>query len=206
MRQTSLDTSCCRAAHGSLRTKRLPKGAVPDRTYSKSGGERPLCCRDCRYLHERCQDMSQLHHRLAALIPAQSDARQPPQSCSACPPVASRCATSSPAVAQTPRISHRDQLRCTAATIDRASETSVEAGAQPAACLLCAPIVARSWEGARADIREATDAGADVVELRLDFLQDLDLQHPANQLQDAVSFARGLGLETILTLRPKWEG
>ena len=109
-------------------------------------------------------------------------------------------------MAQASRISHRDQLCCTAATIDRASETSVEAGAQPAACLLCAPIVAQSWDGARADIREAADAGADAVELRLDFLQDLDLQQPASQLQDAVSFAHELGIKTILTLRPKWEG
>lgn len=44
------------------------------------------------------------------------------------------------------------------------------------------------------------------MELRLDFLQDLNLEHPADQLQDAVSFAASLGLKTVLTLRPKWEG
>ena len=44
------------------------------------------------------------------------------------------------------------------------------------------------------------------MELRLDFLQDLNVEQPAAQLQEAVSYAESHGLKCILTLRPSWEG
>lgn len=63
--------------------------------------------------------------------------------------------------------------------------------------LLCVPILVRTAQQARADALRAVEAGADVVELRLDLVDDdatLDV------------LLSGLDVPVILTQRPTWEG
>ena len=50
------------------------------------------------------------------------------------------------------------------------------------------------------EAREAKDAGADVVELRLDFLEDFE---PSRDLAEMI---KGFELPCIVTYRPSWEG
>lgn len=68
------------------------------------------------------------------------------------------------------------------------------------------PVVAPSAAQAHADVQEAAAAGADAVELRLDFWSDLDQQQPKAQLQAALSLCAQHNLRVIFTLRPGWEG
>ncbi|MEM6256973.1 MAG: shikimate dehydrogenase [Planctomycetota bacterium] len=63
---------------------------------------------------------------------------------------------------------------------------------------LCVPIMVDSAEQARADAQAAKQAGADLVELRLDrFADDRD---------DAAALVRDCPLPCIVTIRPDWEG
>ena len=62
---------------------------------------------------------------------------------------------------------------------------------------LCVPIFVRSEEQARRDIALATEAGADVIELRIDTYDDIDA---------VGSLIRHAGVPCILTRRPVWEG
>ena len=54
--------------------------------------------------------------------------------------------------------------------------------------------------GAVAELREAYSSGADIVELRLDYLQDCDPE------QDLESLLAASQLPVIVTCRPDWEG
>ena len=56
------------------------------------------------------------------------------------------------------------------------------------------------------EIAEAKRIGAEVVELRLDFQEDLDLQNPGPQIQEQLSACKQAGMPAIITLRPQWEG
>ena len=62
---------------------------------------------------------------------------------------------------------------------------------------LCVSIFVESIEQAKRDIATAVEAGADMVELRLDLMTD--------QL-DAKTFLGGMSVPTILTCRPTSEG
>ncbi len=63
--------------------------------------------------------------------------------------------------------------------------------------LLCVPIFVQSVPQAQRDIALAAEAGADLVELRLDDISDeLDVRH----------IVQGAMLPCILTCRPTWEG
>ena len=72
--------------------------------------------------------------------------------------------------------------------------------AQGSTCLLTTSITASTVQAALLELREAEAAGADVVELRLDFLQGFD---PATDLRTLLA---GTKLPTIVTYRPNWEG
>lgn len=45
-----------------------------------------------------------------------------------------------------------------------------------------------------------------MVELRLDYLKDLDLEDPEAQIQSLLDASRRAELPAIVTLRPSWEG
>ena len=55
-------------------------------------------------------------------------------------------------------------------------------------------------------MREIQAAGADVVELRLDYLEDLNLEDPEAQIQRLLDACKKAELPAIITLRPGWEG
>jgi len=80
------------------------------------------------------------------------------------------------------------------------------AAARPAApqhsgrCLLTTSITATSVAGALEELGEASRAGADVAELRLDFLADFDAKNALPAL------LQGSSLPVIVTFRPDWEG
>ena len=100
------------------------------------------------------------------------------------------------------------QIAFSAATAESpALVAQVQPGSQSRPqCLLCAPIVAPDAAQAHASIQEAGQAGADAVELRLDFWCDLKLQQPLEQLRAAFDACRQHGLKVVFTLRPAWEG
>ena len=65
---------------------------------------------------------------------------------------------------------------------------------------------ADSLEGQLAEIQEAAEAGADVIELRIDFLKDLDLLNPEPVLTKLLDACTAANLPPIVTFRPSWEG
>lgn len=66
--------------------------------------------------------------------------------------------------------------------------------------LLCSSLTAPTVQGMIDESKEAQMAGADVVEIRLDFLQEF---HPE---QDLERLLRQIELPSIVTYRPSWEG
>jgi 3-dehydroquinate dehydratase/shikimate dehydrogenase len=66
--------------------------------------------------------------------------------------------------------------------------------------LLCSSLTASTKQGMLEEAKEAKNAGADVVELRLDFLKDFD---PSRDLEEMI---KGFELPCIVTYRPSWEG
>ena len=66
--------------------------------------------------------------------------------------------------------------------------------------LLCSSLTAATKQGMFDEAKEADEAGADVVELRLDFLQDFDAERDLEEL------IKGINLPCIVTYRPTWEG
>uniref|UniRef100_A0A0E0FLP3 Shikimate dehydrogenase n=1 Tax=Oryza nivara TaxID=4536 RepID=A0A0E0FLP3_ORYNI len=67
--------------------------------------------------------------------------------------------------------------------------------------LLCVPLVARTVEAMRADAAAAAAAGADLVEIRLDFIGS-----KFRPREDLPRLLRGCPLPAIVTYRPNWEG
>lgn len=67
-------------------------------------------------------------------------------------------------------------------------------------------VIADTVDGAVTEIREAADFGADIVELRLDFLKDLDLLDPKSTLKRLLGACDAYKLPAIVTFRPEWEG
>eukprot|EP00898_Chlorokybus_atmophyticus_P005029 jgi/Chlat1/5527/Chrsp369S05341 len=70
-----------------------------------------------------------------------------------------------------------------------------------ASCLLCAPIVAATVPALTAAVAEAAAAGAQIVELRIDFL-------PVGgfEVAELLAAAASHNLPAIITYRPEWEG
>lgn len=73
------------------------------------------------------------------------------------------------------------------------------AGAQAARTLLCTSLTAPTVDGMLAEAQEALAAGADIVELRIDFLAAL------NPGEDLLRLRQQCPLPAIVTYRPVWE-
>ena len=56
------------------------------------------------------------------------------------------------------------------------------------------------------EIQEAKSAGAQVVELRLDYLEDLPLEDPQPALERLLGCCKTQRTPAIVTFRPEWEG
>ncbi len=69
--------------------------------------------------------------------------------------------------------------------------------------LLCTIVTADTMPGALEEIKLAAAAGADVVELRADYLKDFDAETDVKRLLDACAT---VALPAIFTYRPIWEG
>ena len=69
--------------------------------------------------------------------------------------------------------------------------------------LLCTIVTADSMPGALDEIKQAAAAGADVIELRADYLTELNAETDVRTLLDACA---AVGLPAIFTYRPTWEG
>ena len=67
-------------------------------------------------------------------------------------------------------------------------------------------ITATTVEAAFKEIEEACELGADAIELRLDFLQDLKMNDPAPVLKALLAKCKQLDKPAVVTLRPEWEG
>lgn len=67
-------------------------------------------------------------------------------------------------------------------------------------------MTAESLATALEEIKQAASYGADLVELRLDFLKDLDLVNPRPTLNALLDACKAAGLQAIVTFRPEWEG
>ncbi|CAK0754240.1 hypothetical protein CVIRNUC_002282 [Coccomyxa viridis] len=74
------------------------------------------------------------------------------------------------------------------------------------ATLICTSITATSVETALREIQEVYELGADAIELRLDFLEDLALKDPGPPLKALLGKCKELDRPAIVTLRPEWEG
>ncbi|KAB5556305.1 hypothetical protein DKX38_007214 [Salix brachista] len=74
------------------------------------------------------------------------------------------------------------------------------AGAFKNSAMVCAPLMARSVEQMVIDMHSAKAQGADVVEVRLDYIHDFQ---PG---QDLETIIRNKPLPVIIVYRPKWEG
>ena len=70
--------------------------------------------------------------------------------------------------------------------------------------LICTSVTATTVESMVAEINEAAALRADLVELRLDFLQDFS--EPERALKSLFGACQSHGLPYITTYRPKWEG
>ena len=66
--------------------------------------------------------------------------------------------------------------------------------------LLCSSVTASTFQQALQDIEEIADAGADLIELRLDMLADFSAEEHLKQLLSTAQTPK------IVTLRPAWEG
>ena len=80
-----------------------------------------------------------------------------------------------------------------------AASGDAPAAARPR-CLLCTSLVASSVAGMLGEAQEAVQNGADVVELRLDYLEGFDAE------RDVPLLLAGCPLPAIVTYRPVWEG
>lgn len=70
----------------------------------------------------------------------------------------------------------------------------------PDKTLLCVAVTASQTTEALRQVRQATEAGADSVELRLDFLEDFDASQTLELLLGSCA------LPAIVTCRAGWEG
>lgn len=107
------------------------------------------------------------------------------------------CKARQAAAGATAHASRRPQLRrsATAATMqEQAAPTGVQTKTH-----LCTSLTAPTVDGMLAEAQEALAAGADIVELRIDFLETLDAE------RDLPRLLSDCPLPAIVTYRPDWE-
>ncbi|GAV64202.1 DHquinase_I domain-containing protein/Shikimate_DH domain-containing protein/Shikimate_dh_N domain-containing protein [Cephalotus follicularis] len=73
-------------------------------------------------------------------------------------------------------------------------------GARRNSTLICAPVMAESVDQMLVQMRKAKELGADLVEVRVDFLKNFSPR------QDLDILIKQAPLPTLITYRPKWEG
>lgn len=80
---------------------------------------------------------------------------------------------------------------------DEAVQTVQQANAKT---LLCTSVTASTFDQAIIEIRQIAEAGADLIELRLDMLNDFNVEQHLQQLLATTNVPK------VVTLRPVWEG
>lgn len=91
------------------------------------------------------------------------------------------------------------------ARVSRSSTVSVQMSAEMESrnnltTKLCTSLTAGTVQGMLAEAQEAQQAGADLVELRIDYLEAFSPE------ADLPVLIKGCGLPVIVTYRPTWEG
>ena len=81
-----------------------------------------------------------------------------------------------------------------------AQQAQSSAAVDTSKTLLCTSLTAATVDGMLAEAQEAVAAGADIVELRLDYLENFDAQ------RDLPPLVTSCPLPVIVTYRPDWEG
>ena len=66
--------------------------------------------------------------------------------------------------------------------------------------MLCTSVTAKTFAEAVKEINSIAEAGADIIELRLDMLSDFDVEQHLEKLLGTTHVPK------IVTMRPKWEG
>ena len=82
-------------------------------------------------------------------------------------------------------------------TQEAPAETLPQAHAET---LLCTSVTASTFEQAVAEIQQIAEAGADLIELRLDMLTDFQVEQHLQQLLQTTDIPK------VVTMRPVWEG
>ena len=80
---------------------------------------------------------------------------------------------------------------------DAAVQTIEQANAKT---LLCTSVTASTFEEAITEIKQIAEAGADLIELRLDMLTDFVVEQHLQQLLATTNVPK------VVTMRPVWEG
>jgi len=84
-----------------------------------------------------------------------------------------------------------------AAAAERATQSNALSDSKT---LLCTSLTASTVSGMLSEAKEAVAASADIVELRLDYLQDFNPEKDLKMLLD------NCPLPSVVTYRPHWEG
>ncbi|CAD5322254.1 unnamed protein product [Arabidopsis thaliana] len=95
------------------------------------------------------------------------------------------------------------RLRSVPFPVVASNSTGMEIGSQEIVknpSLICAPVMADSIDKMVIETFKAHELGADLVEIRLDWLKDF------NPLEDLKTIIKKSPLPTLFTYRPKWEG
>ncbi|KAI4303538.1 hypothetical protein MLD38_039151 [Melastoma candidum] len=79
-------------------------------------------------------------------------------------------------------------------------DLQISGGGRRNSTLICAPVMAESVDQMLGQIRTAKGQGADLVEIRIDFLKNFSPK------QDLEVLIKQSSLPTLITYRPKWEG
>ena len=85
----------------------------------------------------------------------------------------------------------------------QSSVQELQAPAAPKAAnktLLCTSVTAATFQGALQDIESIAQAGADIIELRLDLLTDFKVEQHLEKLLKTTNVPK------LVTMRPVWEG
>ncbi|EEF49752.1 3-dehydroquinate dehydratase, putative [Ricinus communis] len=79
------------------------------------------------------------------------------------------------------------------------ADLQIADGGRRNSTLICAPVMAKSVDGMLVQINKAKELGADLVEIRVDFLENF------SPIQDLEILIKQSALPTLITYRPKWE-
>ena len=110
--------------------------------------------------------------------------------------ILTRTRTISPSIIQTQRIS--SSIPFAASSMSQGPQQSSSAGAS--GTLICTSLTAKTVDGMLAEAQEALAAGADIVEIRLDYLENFSPE------TDLPTLLETCPLPVIVTFRPTWEG